>query len=315
MAEEEILTQDEKDTLLKGVGDSSEEGYAVGDGRIVPYDFKHPAHKLKDHLPLLEVANHRFAERMTSEISTLLRQTVRVELSSFSMLKYEEYTHSLGIGGSINRVKLAPLPGASLMYLDAELIYTLVDRFFGGGGSKPEISENRPLTNTERRMVEHVINSAFKSLAEAWSTLFDIQPQFVREEIGPEVTSPANPAEVMVTSKFRIVFPKGEGEFHIAIPYSSIEPVKPMLKALLDQPDRDDAEWSRRFTDMFLEAPLELRGTISETAITLGKLLEFEEGSFIPLGQNQQATFYVENIPLFRAMVGASNGMISAKIL
>ena len=315
MSDEEILTQDEKDTLLKGVADSTEEGYAGGDGQVVPYDFRHPANKLKDHLPLMEVANHRFAELMTTDISTFLRQSVRVEVDSFSMLKYEEYTHSLGTGGSINRVKLSPLPGASLMYLNAELIYTMVDRFFGGGGGKPEISDNRPLTNTERRMVEHVINSAFKSLAGAWSTLFDIQPQFVREEIGPEVTSPANPAEVMVTSKFRVIFPKGEGEFHIAIPYSSIEPVKPLLKAMLDRPDADDAEWSRQFTDMFLESPLELRGTISETPITLGKLLEFKEGSFIPLGQNQQATFYVENIPLFRAMVGASNGMISAKIL
>lgn len=316
MSEEEILTQDEKDTLLKGVSGESEGADATpGDGEVRPYDFKHPAHKLKAHLPLLEVANHRFAEAFSAELSTLLRQTIKVELSSFSMLKHEEYSHSLETGASINRVKLSPLPGTSLMCLDPSLIFTMVDRFFGGSGAMPESTPVRPFTDTERRLIDHAIDAAFKCLSEAWAAIFNINPEFVRAEIGQQVTSPANPAEVLVTSKFKVAFSKGEGEFHIAIPYSSIEPVKPLLRAMIDKPDEDDIEWTQRFGEMVLDATLDLRGVISETPINLKRLLEFREGEFIPLGQHQQATFYVENVPLFKAVVGASNGMISAKII
>ncbi len=316
MSEEEILTQDEKDTLLKGAsGDAAGGDSLSGDGEIRPYDFKHPAHKLKAHLPLLEVANHRFAEAFSTELSDLLHQTIKVELSSFSMLKYEEYSHSLETGASINRVKLSPLPGTSLMCLDPALIFTMVDRFFGGAGNMPETPHARPFTDTEQRLIDYTIDAAFKCLSEAWSAIFNINPEFVRAEIGQQVTSPANPAEVLVTSKFKVNFAKGEGEFHIAIPYSSIEPVKPLLRAMIDKPDENDVEWTQRFGEMVLDATLELRGVISETPISLKRLLEFREGEFIPLGQNQQATFYVENVPLFKAVVGASNGMISAKII
>ena len=316
MSDSEILTQDEKDTLLNGVPENGgETGQSNPDGDIIRYDFKHPAHKLKAHLPLLEVANHRFSENFEAALSKLLRQPVKVAVSNFSMIKFEEYTHSLENGVSINRVKLLPLPGTSLMCLDSKLVFTLVDRFFGGGGNVPETRHNRPFTDTEQRLIEHSINGAFSSLADAWSSIFNIKPEFVRSEINSQVTSPANPAEVLVTSKFNISFTKGEGEFHIAIPYASLEPIKNFLKTSIDKPSDGNNEWTQQFSEMVVGSPVELQGIISETSITLGRLLDFKAGDFIPLGQHQQATFYAEHIPLFKAVVGASNGMISAKIV
>ncbi len=316
MSDAEILTQDEKDTLLNGVPDKNGSVDTTDpDGGISRYDFKHPAHKLKAHLPLLEVANHRFSARFTSELTTLLRQKAEVTLDNFSMLKFEEYTHSLENGGSNNRVKLAPLPGTSLMHLDADLVFTLVDRFFGGAGNKPENPTNRPFTHTEQRLIDHAISAAFTSLASAWSTMFDITPEFVRAEISSQMTSTANPSDVLVVSKFKVSFAKGEGQFHIAIPYSSLDPVKPLLKASIDKPSAGNDEWSRKFNGMVIDSSVEVQGIISETSINLRRLSQFKPGDFIALGQNQQATFYAENIPLFNAVIGASNGMISAKIL
>lgn len=316
MSDSEILTQDEKDTLLNGAPQEDGSSDATDpDGGISRYDFKHPAHKLKAHLPLLEVANHRFSSLFTSELSALIRQQVDVSLNDFSMVKFEEYTHSLEDGGSNNRVKLAPLPGTSLMHLNADLVFTLVDRFFGGAGNKPGTPADRPFTHTEQRLIDHAISAAFKSLASAWSTMFDITPEFVRAEISSQITSPANPSDVLVTSKFKVSFPKGEGEFHIAIPYSSLEPVKPLLKASIDKPSGGNDEWNRKFNGMVIDSAVEVQGIISETSINLRRLTKIKPGDFIALGQNQQATFYAEDIPLFKAVIGAANGMISAKVL
>lgn len=317
MSDEELLTQDEKDTLLKGVSEDhlKRKGGSSADGEISSYDFKHPAHKLKAHLPLLEVANQNFREKFAIELGSLMRQPVEVSVESFTMCKFEEYSHGLGEGVSINRVKLDPLPGTSLMCLDANLVFTLVDRFFGGsGGADLNNYVRRRFTHTETRLIEHTVEAAFRSLASSWESIFNIKPEFVRSEINAQLTSSANPAEVLVTSKFKVEFSKGSGEFHIAIPYNSLEPIKPLLKSAVDKPREGDQQWSKDFSDVVFDSPLEIQGLISETPISLRDLLNLKEGDFIPLSNNHLATFFSEQIPLFKAEIGATNGMISAKV-
>ncbi|HHJ19485.1 MAG TPA: flagellar motor switch protein FliM [Gammaproteobacteria bacterium] len=316
MSDSEILTQDEKDTLLKGIpDDQTQDRHYPAKGQVVAYDFKHPAHKLKAHLPLLEVVNDKFRKNFSVEMTTMLRQPVTVTVSDFSTHKYQEYTHSLPEGVSINRVQLNPLPGTSLICLDPTLVFTLVDSFFGGNGQPTAQRNRQDFTPTELRLVERTIECAFRALKEAWKNIYEISPEFLRAELNTQVTSPANPSEVMLTSKFKMALSLGDGEFHIAIPYSTLEPIRPYLKAAIDKPEETNSAWSQNFKEMVLDSPLEVQSIIAETPITFRQLIKLQTGDFIPLNQSQQATFFAEQIPLFNAVIGASNGMISAKII
>lgn len=316
MSDSEILTQDEKDTLLKGVPDSEPlDSNIPATGQVVAYDFKHPAHKLKAHLPLLEVVNDKFRKNFSTEMTSMLRQPVTVTVSDFATHKYQEYTHSLPEGVGINRVQLNPLPGTSLICLDPKLVFTLVDSFFGGNGHPASKRSQQDFTPTELRLVERTIECAFNALKKAWKNIYEISPEFLRAELNTQVTSPANPSEVMLTSKFKIALTLGDGEFHIAIPYATLEPIRPHLKAAIDKPEENNSVWSQNFKAMVFDSPLEVQSIIAETPITFRQLINLQTGDFIPLNQSQQATFFAEQIPLFNAVIGASNGMISAKII
>lgn len=320
-AAEEILSQDEMDTLLKGVTDGNVKIEAADPDaqveRIFAYDFGHPAHKLKTHLPLLEVINDRFARYFSAELSAQLHQAVDVTLEDFSTFKFREYAHSLSEGVSINRIKIDPLPGTSLMCLDSSLVFTLVDSFFGGNGKGKNTppGTGRAFTPTEKRIVERSIDRAFKALVNAWSTVYKIEPTFIRQEINTQITSPANPAEVTIASKFKVSLALGSGEFHLAIPYPSLDPVRPYLTASMDKPEDDDKAWTGDFSARVFDSPLEIQAVIAETDINLSELLTLKTGDFIPLGQTQSARFFAEGIPLFEANIGASNGMISAQLI
>jgi len=320
-SEEEILSQDEMDTLLKGVSDGNvkieNSAPRKSSETIFAYDFSHPTHKLKTHLPLLEVVNDRFARHFSEELTAQLHQPVDVNIEGFATHKFQEYAHSLSEGVSINRIKINPLPGTSLMCFDSDLVFTLVDSFFGGigqGNSTPP-GTGRPFTPTEKRIVERSIERAFKALVKAWSTVYAIEPTFVRQEVNTQITSSANPSEVVIASKFKISLTLGSGEFHLAIPYPSLDPMRPYLTATVDKPRENDAAWSSEFSDRVFESPIEIQGIIAETDITLSELVALKIGDFIPLGQTQNAQFYAEGIPLFEAAFGTSNGMISAQLI
>ncbi len=319
--EEEILSQDEMDTLLKGVSDGNvkieKPASKAPAERIFSYDFSHPTHKLKTHLPLLEVVNDRFARYFAVELSAQLHQPVDVTIEDFSTYKFQEYAHSLSEGVSINRIKINPLPGSSLMCFDSNLVFTLVDSFFGGNGQGKNTppGTGRAFTPTEKRIVERCIDRAFKALVSAWATVHKIEPVFIRQEVNAQITSPANPSEVTITSKFKISLAFGSGEFHLAIPYPSLDPMRPYLTATVDKPRENDSAWAGDFANRVFESPIEIQGIIAETDITLNELVALKVGDFIPLGQTRNALFSAEGIPLFEAAFGASNGMISAQLI
>ncbi len=315
---DELISQDEMDALLKGVseGDLAVETMEEREpGKAVKYDFAHPAHKLKARLPMMVVINDRIATSLAPSLSMLLHQPVDVTVEEFTAYKFHEYTHSLPASVSISRIKLHPLPASSIVAIDGGLVFTIVDCFFGGSGHQGQKELRRHFTPTEQRIIERVLATTLETIGEAWKPTFPVQPEYIRSELSTEITSPANPSEVMLVTKFKLELTHGAGELHLAIPYSSIDPARNALTAALDNPGKPDNAWTERFTEMVIDAPVELQGVIAETELSLGELLNLKEGDFIPLGSGNRARFFAENIPLFEATIGAANGMISARLV
>ncbi len=315
---DELISQDEMETLLKGVSEGDLAVETMDDrepGQAIKYDFAHPAHKLNARLPMMAVINDRIATELAPNLSLLLHQPVEVMVEDFTTYKFQEYTHSLPASVSISRIKLHPLPASSIIAMEGGLVFTLVDCFFGGSGHQSKKTLRRTFTPTEQRIIERLLEVTLQTIADAWQPTFPLQPEYVRSELSTEITSPANPAEVMLVTKFKIELTHGSGELHISIPYASIEPARAALTAALDKPEERDADWAQHFANMVIDAPVELQGVIAETELSLGELLSLKEGDFIPLGKGNRAKFLAENIPLFEATIGAANGMISAKVV
>ncbi len=318
MSESDVLSQDEVDTLLKGV---SEGGVEIEPGDVgtleypIPYDFAYPTHKLKTRFPVLEIINDKFAKELAPMLTAFLHQPAEVEIVEFETFKFQEYAQMLPASVSINRVRLDPLPATSLICFEGSLVFTLVDCFFGATSQSGNNPGTRSFTPTEKRIINRTLHKSLQAITAAWQHHFAIQAEFVREEINTEVTNDANPAEVLVVSKFMLKLPLGEGELHIAIPYSSLEVARQALTANIETPEDSDQNWSMEFTDRVIDAKVELQGIIGETDLSLSELMALREGDFIPLGKGSQVTIFSESIPLFEANIAASDGMISAKLV
>lgn len=317
MSDSEVLSENEMDALMNGVEEGeveAETDTAVPEGAVARYDFAHPSHRLNSRLPVLDVINEKLSKDLSIKLSNAFHQIIKVTAMATGFEKYQDYAHGLPELVSLSKIKLEPLQGNAFLCLQGKLIYSLVDTFFGGGSGTEQPDAARDFTPTEQRMIDRTRELVFEAMTSAWSPVLEISPAYHSVLSSNEVTSPANPAAVIVTHKFEIELANGKGECHIVTPFSMLEPIRPQLTNDLQKMRAQDAAWLGTFTERVMDCELGIEGVIAETEITLNQLLNLKPGDFIPLGQHQNVTFSSENIPLFDAVVGVSNGLVSASL-
>lgn len=318
MAVAEILTQDEIDALLHGVesGDiETESGPPLVPGEVMDYDFTSQDRIVRARFPTLDIINQRFVRQLRLSIFNMLRRTVDVTTMGVQMMKYSEYANSLYVPTSLNLMHLHPMKGTALLVFDPKLVFTIVDKFFGGDGRFLSRMEGREFTPVEQRVIELLRQMVFFDVKEAWAPILAVKAEFGNMEIDPHFANIVSPSEVVIVSPFHIEFEGGSGDLHITVPYSMIEPVRELLEIPM-QNDRvgTDEQWLSSMRNGLLNAEVELSGRLVEIRLTMRVLSELQPGDVIPFELPEEAVIQVEDIPFLHGMFGQSDGKNAVKV-
>jgi len=316
MSSTDLLSQDEIDALLHGVGgdDVDTGGDIPDDGSASAYDFNSQDRIVRGRLPTLEMINERFARHFRISLFNMLRRTAEIAVGGVQMLKFGEYIHSLFVPTSLNLVRVNPLKGTALFVIDPKLVFIVVDNYFGGSGRHTKI-EGRDFTPTELRVIMMLLKQSFVDLQEAWTPVMPINFEYLNSEVNPQFANIVSPTEVVVVTTFHIELEGGGGELHVAFPYSMIEPIREQLDAGV-QSDRSDVDerWSQSLQEEMKEAKVSLTSSLLETKMTLQQVLDFEEGDIIPIELPEELIVTIEDIPVFKGKFGESRGNKAIKI-
>ncbi|MFQ5643764.1 MAG: flagellar motor switch protein FliM [Thiogranum sp.] len=315
----DLLSQDEIDALLHGVngGDvETETSEEVLEGEITGYDFTSQDRIVRGRMPTLEMINERFARYFRISLFNMLRRASEISVSGVQMLKFAEYVHSLFVPTSLSLVRIPPLRGTSLFVLEPKLVFALVDNFFGGGGRFHTKIEGREFTPTELRVIQMVLDVAFKDLMQAWKPVMEVKFDYQSSEVNPHFANIVSPTEVVVVNTFRIELDGGGGDMHVTMPYSMVEPIRELLDAGVqsDRSDRDE-RWTRTIREEMKEAQVNLSTTLVETSLSLRDINELKAGDVIPIDLPDLVTIEAEDTPVFRGKFGIHNGSRAVKIV
>ncbi|WP_448213093.1 flagellar motor switch protein FliM [Colwellia sp. MEBiC06753] len=314
----DLLSQDEIDALLHGVDDVEEEEIVEeSEPRegTSDYDFSSQDRIVRGRMPTLEMVNERFARHMRISLFNMMRRTAEVSINGIQMIKFGEYVHTLFVPTSLNMVRFRPLKGTALITMEARLVFILVDNFFGGDGRYHAKIEGREFTPTERRIIQMLLKLIFEDYKEAWSPVMDVSFEYLDSEVNPSMANIVSPTEVVVISSFHIELDGGGGDFHVALPYSMLEPIRELLDAGV-QSDKEDTDmrWSKALRDEILDVPVELSTKFVEFQLSLAKVMELEAGDIIPVDIPEHVTVLIEELPTFRAKLGRSRENVALQI-
>ena len=314
---EDILSQDEIDALLHGVdgGDVETETGLEVDGEFKPFDLASQDRIVRGRLPTLEMINERFARAFRIGLFNMLRRTAEMSVESVQMMKFQEYMHTLHVPSSLSLMRVRPLRGTSLLVMDAKLVFSVVDTFFGGSGRFYTRIEGREFTPVEIRIIERMRQQVFQDLKEAWKMAMDVDFEFMNMEVNPQFANIVSPSEIVVVTRFGIELESGGGEMHITMPYSAVEPIREILDSGMasDRMEKDE-RWGRALKEEIRDATVKLKVELCRKQITLRDLMMMRPGDVIPVDLPRTVPVIVSGVPCFRGSVGRADDRYAVKI-
>ena len=199
--------------------------------------------------------------------------------------------------------------------MEARLVFILVENFFGGDGKYHAKIEGREFTPTERRIIQMLLKIIFEDYREAWAPVMDVDFEYLDCEVNPAMANIVSPTEVVVINSFHIELDGGGGDFHVALPYSMVEPIRELLDAGV-QSDKGDADvrWSKALREEIMDVNVGMRVQLLETKLTLRQIEHLKPGMIIPVKMPKETLVFVEELPTFRAKMGRTKDKLAIKI-
>ena len=316
-----VLSQDEVDALLNGISDGeveTETNRPLDTSSLKMFDFANQEKVVKGKMPVLELIGERFARSLRTSLSSSLRRPVAAKVLSEDMVKYGDFVKALPLPISLHVLRMEPLRGPVLMVMESELIFCLVDIFFGGSGSDPYKVEGREFTSIENGLIRKVVDLMLNDLKEAWKNVQPVSPQLVRSEANPQFVTIVPPDEPTIIMGFELEINGTVGKVLLCFPNTALEPVKNKLQGIVqnDQSDTADSTWTKQFRYQLMEVPVEVVAELGSAVITGNELLNLAVGDVIQLDtySKEKLKVKVANISKFLGFPGFYRGSQAVQI-
>lgn len=305
---DDILSQDEVDALLKGMGEGDvavEDSDPQSPGEVKTYDFTNQERIIRGRLPALDIINERFSRGFQRHFNEMILASVEVNASEVRIIKMIDYLRNLYVPTSLNIYRINPLNGVALFTLDSKLIFTAVDIYFGGNGTLPFKIEGREYTPVEMSMIRSILDMINEHLRRAWAPLMNIEVEYMHSEMNPKFASIVDATDMVVVSPINIRFEQIDGRIDIVMPYAMLEPVRDKLEeAMQSLKGEVDNRWSKTLKDEVKEVKVGVTANLAEVNLSMADVMNMEVGDIIPFDMPHKVTLLAEDIAFARGKLG-----------
>ncbi len=326
----DILSQEEVDALLSAVS-SGEVSVGKGGGMesqpmtmsmpgssmtpssvVAPpkqvglYDFRRPDRVSKDQMRTLQNLHEGFARLLSTTLSSMLRTLVEIELVSVDQLTYQEVIMSISSPSCIYVFQMEPLESSALIEINPSLVFTMLDRLFGGQGRGLE--SNRELTDIERAVINKIVERGLMDLKEVWENIGIFSPKVEGYETNPLFVQIAPPGETVVLISLEVKMRNGSGLMSLCFPFILLESIIEKLsgESWISSQKTTTQETRRLVEKELSQTPCTVRCEIGETKLTVRDFLQLGIGDVLVLDKlaNSDLVVFVEDRPEFLAKPG-----------
>jgi flagellar motor switch protein FliM len=284
-------------------------------GGVKSYDLAGTQRITRGRLPALETIHDTFARSFRIALFNLLQREPQVTFEGVRSQKSGDYFVQLKMPASLTVARIKPLPGSALLVFDPQLVFLMVDAYFGGPGEAAAARPvDRGLTPTEVRFVQMVLRQAAIDLAQAWTPVAQVEVELVKHESNPLFASVAAPTDTVLVNRFHVELPSGGGNLDLVMPAAMIDPLREVLTAGIVASSGVNEAWVPTLVQHLNETVFDVRGVLTEVEITIGDLVRLKPGDVIPIDPPGGVRLCVGDRPLFVGRFGLSRGRHSVKI-
>ena len=310
----DILSQEEIDALLDVVEDEGENVFEgeesdshTSQRQVTLYDFKRPNRVSKEQLRAFRGIHDKMARSLASQISSIMRSIVEIQLHSVDQMTYGEFLMSLPNPTSFNVFSVKPLEGSGVIEINPSIAFPMLDRLLGGKGEPFDAS--REFSDIELSLFETILRVMMSTLKEAWGPVMDIYPTIESKESSPNVVQIVAQNEIVVMVVMEIIIGQSSGMMNICYPVISLEPVLPKLASrdlMLNETTSTKKSRNTELQVLLGGAKVGIEAMLGNAELTLKEILELKQGDVVRLTSpaNDNVTVCVDGKDRFNGQIG-----------
>ena len=284
---------------------------------MVPYDFRRPSKLSREHIRALQMAYETFARRMTTLLTSSLRQVCQVAVTDISQQSYEEYVTGLESQTLLAPLTLAPLAGTGVLEFSLPVALAAIDHMLGGPGGQ---QAPRTLTDIETTLMRGLLDQTVATLRYALEPIVAVSPALGPIEYNPQFVQAAGATDAVVVGEFEMVIGAEHCSMTLCVP---LAPLLPRLMAQRPREGSDEVDPSaaettaRRLRERLGDVPLEVAVRFAPVALSPDRILTLAEGDLITLDHRSGAplTLQAGGITFGSAVAGRSGNRLAALIV
>jgi flagellar motor switch protein FliM len=313
----QILTQEEIDALLSAMekGDVDIDQETKEDVEVAPYNLTSQNILLRDQFSALEEVYDKFARMVRDSLSSALQRSIGIDFVSSELVKYQEFISAFSSPTSFDVFSMEPLIGNSLLCIEPNLVFSLIDCMFGGDG-KPS-TRVREFTQIEQRMIKKFALDILSGFEKAWSTVYPIKIALKKTETKPEYVQLVPPSDTMMIIVFAIKGQEFAGNFHLAIPYLMLEPIKEKLSPKYLREKDKGHTWGPQLKELIKDTHVTVIAELGRTNQTVKELLNLQVEDILKLkvGPEDLIAISVDQVPKYHGYPGIIKGNRAVEIV
>jgi len=316
----DILSQEEIDALLEVVEEEGDTLVSESEGndtrQVILYDFKRPNRVSKEQLRAVKGIHDKMARNLASQISSIMRSIVEIQLHSVDQMTYGEFLMSLPSPTSFNVFSIKPLDGNCIIEINPSIAFPMIDRLLGGMGEAYEAT--RELTDIELNLLDAILRIIMQRLKEGWAPITDMYPTVETKESSPNVVQIVSQNEIVIMVVMEIIIGNSSGMINLCYPVIYLEPILSRLANRDIMLGETSAKKSRNkeLNTLISRAEVFNEAIIGRAELSVGDLLDLKKGDIIRLDRaaDDKAIIMIDKKELFLAEIGLHRFRKSIKI-
>ena len=295
------VVEDEGDDVLEAGSDE-----LMPQRQVTLYDFKRPNRVSKEQLRAFRGVHDKMARSLASQISSIMRSIVEIQLHSVDQMTYGEFLMSLPNPTSFNVFSIKPLEGSGVIEINPSIAFPMLDRLLGGKGEPFDAS--REFSDIELSLFETILRVMMSTLKEAWGPVMEVYPTIESKESSPNVVQIVAQNEIVVMVVMEIIIGHSSGMMNICYPVIALEPILPKL-ASRDLMLNETSSKKSRNTELQVllgGAKVGVEADLGNADLTMGDILGLKVGDVVRLSTpaDDIVTVRVDSKERFKGEIG-----------
>lgn len=272
------------------------------------FDLASPEHRIGALQAIIDNVCKQFERTARQSYHHLLRHPVSFSLEQQDTLKIQDYLQQMPKPSLYREFIVSPHDLHGTIAIEGELLFFMVDLFFGGLGDNKR--KRTDMSDTELRLVERFFCVALEHFSNGWHSITNWQSALT-EKNTLRLGNMMQNNQLYQVCHFTMEVAGHKGWLAISLPFAGLDFLRDQQKPI----DIDtDPELQARIQAKICQAPMHLTTTLAERRLPLGNVMDLKAGDVIPVELPSEVTVKAGNTALFTARVAENNASLVLQV-